>query len=242
MGNKNFGTKKVNYLPITLVLFACIVTVTLAFFFGSDWASGFFKLSGKVDIEAVGKGDTYSSIEDRGSVSNLKIELDRDYPNLIPNMPIRIDVNCKVKKSSTKPLLRAKFSLEILEKDTDNQFQEPEGKNIFEDLNNQLKTTITNNSNWYLFSDGFYYYIESFDETNAGDSFLKEIDATSGDVIVPFIAESITFSKEADNTYSGLEINISITFQAIQNFIPDDNGVELPKTITNSQKIFSDFT
>ena len=94
-----------------------VTGVTLAFFFDPDWSSGKVTMSGAVNIEAVGKGTAYESIENT-STSNLMGSLSDGYSVLIPGMPISIDVNCKVYQSTTKPLLRADFNAVLLDKDS----------------------------------------------------------------------------------------------------------------------------
>lgn len=241
MGKKNFSAKKTASLtPIALVLLFTVVSLTLAFFFNSDFASQWVKMSGRVSIEAVGRGDAYNSIEDTGSSANLDIQLDRDYGVLIPNMPLTIYANCKVKRSTTKPLIRAKMTITIF--DTNNNPYDEEGEHDWQsDLFSQLDNNITNNTNWYFHSDGYYYYLNSVENTGNENSILKEVDATSSDTIVNFLDKPITFPSYIEDDYSGLQVKIKIIFQAIQNYIPDDNGNKLPNTINNSLKIFDEF-
>lgn len=240
--NKYFGaTKKVSLLPILLVVFCCIVTLTIAFFFSDDFATGHLGISGKVQIVAVGKGDEYNSIENGVTSTNLVIELDNGHDTLIPGMPLRMDANCKVKRSTTKPLLRAWLNLGLYNTETMDKIEDwNENAGVIVDINNQLDTIITGSSKWVLADDGFYYYINS---KNAilGDSILEEIDATAGDVVIHFIDKAIKFPTSVDSDYSGLGVKIRITFQAIQNYIPDENGQKLPNTIDNSYKIFNAF-
>ncbi len=240
MGKKNFGAKKTSTLPILLAIFSCLVTFTLAYFFTSDWASSHLQMSGKVEILAVGRGDTYNSIENGVSSSNLVIEYDNNYGVLIPGEPIGVYVNCKVSQSSTQPLLRAKMVLELNTADTDEPYDDTQIK-VIENLNKQLNDIIVGNNTWYLHDDGYYYFVKSIDADNPQNSVLNEIDATAGDKIVNFITEPIKFPTNVTSEYSGLAVKFRITFQAIQNYIPDDNGNKLPNTIQNSQKIFNNF-
>ena len=160
------------------MLLGVLIGITLAFLFNSDFASGFLGISGKVEIIAVGKGDEYNSIENGVSSSNLVIELDKGYKVLIPGMPLRMDVNCKVKRSTTKPLLRAWLSLDLYDVETMEKIDDwGEDAGVIIDINNQLDSVITTNSKWVLHNDGFYYYVTSIDSTNTGDSILQEIDA-----------------------------------------------------------------
>lgn len=212
--------------------------ITLAFLANSDFASKWLGTSGKVKIEAVGKGD--KAIDGRIPNScNLEIDIDRDYGVLIPNMPITLYANCKVYKSTTKPLLRASVIVTVVESTGNPVDEDSIDDSITADFSAQIYTRIEETNAWYYHSDGYFYLVNSKDGAN---SLLTECDATSRDYVVPFLnGVSITVPKDIDDSYSGLGIKISITFQAIQNYIPDDNGLQLPNTITNSLKIFNEF-
>ena len=69
MKSKNFNNTKKRFnghtVALLIVFTFCMITgVTLAFFFASDYASKYVVMSGAVKIEAVGKGETYNTIED----------------------------------------------------------------------------------------------------------------------------------------------------------------------------------
>lgn len=196
-------------------------------------------MSGKVKIEAVGRGNEYKVIEDNYNSCNLDISYDKDYGVLIPNMPITIYANCRVKRSTTKPLLRAMMTMTLF--DTDHNPIDEDKLNVQLDMYRQLTDVITNNTNWYYHTDGFYYLLDDA-STNAGDNaIMQEVDATSGDKIVEFLNKPIVVPKTLDSSYSGMRLRVIVTFQAIQNYIPDNAGNKLPNTIANAQKIFEDF-
>ncbi len=242
MEKKNFSAKRsMSLVPIAILLLCTIVSLTVAFFFSSDWATKYVQLSGRVSIEAVGKGTAYNSIEDTVSSCNLDIDIDRDYGVLIPNAPLSIYANCKVNQSTTKPLLRAKMEVSIFDT-SGNSFSETGEHNVAEDMTILLKTNILDGSNWAFF-EGYYYYLETPTTNAQGTSVLKEVDATSEDVIVPFLNDPITVPSYIDDSYSGLSIKITIVFQAIQNYIANKVTGEriTPNTITNSLIIFNDF-
>lgn len=243
MEKKNFSAKKSISLltPIAILLLCTIVSLTLAFFFSSDWTAKYVQMSGKVDIEAVGKGNAFNSIEDTVSSCNLEIEIDRDYGVLIPNMPITVYANCKVKQSTTKPLLRAKLYVSILD-DDGNPFDDVD-HDVASDMYNLLETNILDGTNWAKY-EGYYYYLETPTTTATSTSVLQEIDATAGDVVVNFLEKPITVPYYIDSNYSGLTVKIIVTFQAIQNYIANKTTGErlTPNTIANSQVIFDDFT
>lgn len=253
--NRNFGARKTN-TPFSLILILCLVIclvgTTFAFLFATDWSSKYVTMSGKVDIEAVG-GDG-SSIEDvvnDGVVtSKLSLTLQDNYKYLIPNMTISMPVNVKVYKSTTTPLLRAKFSLKLYSKDASGNETILEGENDVYEISPQMTDDIHNvvtANGWRLNpDDGYYYYIEDNEvKTPVTDTLLSEVDATDGDVIIFFVktTDLIRFPKNVESTQSGLKIKFIVTFQAIQNYIPnsaDGGKTKLPVTITNSKVIFDD--
>jgi len=248
MTSKNFNNCKKRFnthsISILIILTICIFTgVTLAFFFASDYATKYVEMSGAVKIEAVGKGTAYNSIEDGVVTTKLEIELQDNYDVLIPGMKIFVPANCKVYKSTTKPLLRAKLNLDILHTDLSNTNA---NQNISSDLYSKLSSIITTNK-WHLHTDAYFYYVGDVvqeEDAEGEDYVLEEIDATSNDeVIIDFINAEIDFPTTITSDYSAMGIRISIVFQAIQNYIPDNNGTgtQIPNTIKNSQKIFQEF-
>lgn len=244
--NRNFGPKNA-MAPFSLILLVCIavclVGTVVAFFFAHDWASNSVTMSGKVDIEAVGNGTEYGSIEDTVSSSNLIITLQDGYKHLIPGADISIPANVKVYQSTSKPLLRAKFSMEMyLHNDHGSDElldSESDIYDIMPQMTASLHSVITGNG-WLLDeSDMFYYYIGTNTQgATVGDTLMSEVDVTDGDVIVHFIDELIEFPTNVESDMSGFNVQFVITFEAIQNFIPDTAGKQLPNTITNSKIIF----
>jgi len=243
MKKKSFAYHEKSSFGIIMVIilsFALMVSMTIAFFYTSDYANSLIEMSGKVDIEAVGKGEQYDSIEDTHT-SNLIVTLSDGYNVLIPGMDISVDANCKVYRSTTRPLLRAK--LDFLLTDKSNNQDMDNSDFLFSYINGKLLNIITENK-WYLHSDGFFYYIGDVDQKGAtnGNQLLQEVNATDDDVVIPFLDESFKFSTDVTSDYSGFEVKFQITFQAIQNFIANkDTGIRLANTITNSQIIFDDF-
>lgn len=263
MGKKyNFGYRKsitLNAILLIIICFSFLVTLTVAFFYDSDYASNMIGMSGKVRIEAVGHGVcdcvlegktecedlSHQSIEDTYT-SNLIITLDPDsglgYDVVIPGMPLRVDANCKVYKSNTSPLLRAKIEFDLIsaltgETVTDSQI-------LISELYGQMISIIEDN-NWFLHTDGYFYYVGDVTQPSGaanGTLLLKEINVTATDKIIHFIDEPIRFPEKITSDYSGFAVVFKITFQGIQNYIPDEYGNRIDNTIDNSQKIFSAFT
>ena len=248
-----------NYSGFALLslLILCIFSITVAYFFSNDYASKTVVMTGKVDIEAVGKGNSYSSIQDTSSSSNLVIYLDdiyntdplnpQSYTVLIPGMPISLDANCKVYRSTTKPLLRAKFEVEIYDDSntllTDEETVYTGTTSLYDSFTTMIDGVITHDSDWLLYSDGYYYYIGSHTvNATPGNTELWEVDATSANQVVTFIDRPITFPTEIDESFSTCHVKFIITFEAIQNFIPNEYGEEITSpsrnTIINAKNIF----
>lgn len=240
--SKQDGSASKAGVVLALFLLSIFVGVTLAFFFSSDYASKNITMSGAVKIEAVGPAPARNSIEDTVTTSKLVVELDKTYNKLIPGMPISIPANCKVYKSSTKPLLRAMLDITMYENDL---VTESGDLSITLDFMSQMYPKIKENG-WYLHTDGYFYYVKGIDQDPdalLGDTILQEVDATLGHNVVDFINFDITVPNGMDSTYSGKGVKFTITFQAIQNYIPDDEdtGIKVSNTIDNAEKIFSTF-
>ena len=258
----NFGYKKSLSLNSLMLIAICItfaVTLTIAFFYHDDFSTSMITMSGKVKIEAVGEGvcdcvvagktecedPSHKSIEDTHT-ANLIITLDQDYEVVIPGMPLGIDANCKIYRSNTSPLLRARIDFELIsaltgETVTDSQI-------LISELYGQMISIIEDN-NWFLHTDGYFYYVGDVTQPSGaanGTLLLKEIDVTATDKIIHFIDEPIRFPERITSDYSGFAVVFKITFQGIQNYIPQKvrfiYGNQVDNTIDNSQKIFSAFT
>ena len=246
--NRNFGAKTAT-APFSLILLiciaVCIVGTVVAFFFAHDWASNKVTMSGKVDIEAVGNGTEYGSIEDTVSSSNLIITLQDNYKHLIPGMDISVPANVRVYESTTMPFLRAKFTMEMylhVEGGSDEVLDEETDKyNVMPQMTASLHSIITGNG-WVLDeSDMYYYYIGTNPiQGTLGDTEMSPVDATAGNVIVHFINQDIEFPTNVESDMSGYNVQFVITFEAIQNFIPDSTGKQMDNTITNSKIIFDE--
>ena len=254
----NFGYKKslsLNSLMLIAICITFVVTLTIAFFYHDDFSTSMITMSGKVKVEAVGEGvcdcvvqgktecedPSHSSIEDTHT-ANLIITLDQDYEVVIPGMPLGIDANCKIYKSNTSPLLRARIDFELIsaltgEVVTDSQV-------LISELYGQMVSIIESNK-WFLHTDGYFYYLGDVTQPSGaanGTLLLKEIDVTTTDKIIHFIDEPIKFPERITSDYSGFAVVFRITFQGIQNYIPDEDGNQVDNTIDNSQKIFQAFT
>lgn len=255
--NFSFGFKQKISSGIVLLLllfFALNSTLTLAFFYDGEWGSNIVGLSGKVKIQAVGVGDhdvdletpgNFDSIEDTIDSSNLIITLGDGYQTLVPGMDVFIDANCKVFESTTSPLLRAKIEFMFVDND-DNEIGET--NQVLSDMQGRIAAVIQSN-NWVIYTapgetQAYWYYLGSQSQTGiteTGNKIMEEVEVTGGDAVVDFIDAPIEFPTYVDSSYSGFRCIVKITFQAIQNYIPDKDGHKLDNTISNSQQIFKFF-
>ena len=238
-----------------LALFCCLlvsmVGITLAFFISSDYSSSFVSMSGPVNIQAVDKDgkpiETNIPDDEDEDVSKLVISLSDGFDTIIPGMPIAISANCKVYQSETMPLLRAKFELKIYkDSETEEGVQEEVTTefcmSLAEDISDSMDLSILASGNWLKYDDDGYYYYKGTNEIAniVGDTELLPVNAKSNNVIVDFLSNSVTMPTGIDSTMSGYYINVSIVFEAIQDFIPNSSGIAIDNTITNSKLIFDD--
>ena len=235
------------WFVLTLVCLCTFVSITLAFFFADDFATSNVKMSGRVEIEAVGAGTDYETIENGEDSCNLIVYLDPEYDVLIPGMPITVPANVKVMQSSTMPLLRAKFEITITEVLADGSAGDNSSDltGLEANLVAQIDGKIETSNAWYYYEDengGYYYYVGANADKGTGEStMLAEVDATGeGGAVIDFLNESITFPGNIDENYSALGVTFKFTFEAIQNFIPNpDTGLKVDNTIANSLRIFN---
>lgn len=168
---KNKSKKSDFLLIIGVVTLSLLIGFTIAFFASDIWSSMNVQMSGPVRIEAVGAGTSYTSIEDTGT-TNLIITLDEEYEVLIPGMPISVPANVKVYRSTTKPLMRAKVDIDVL--DMDLNIGATDSLSVASDLYVQMTNSIESN-HWYLHSDSYFYYIGEYvsaDSNSAGGGYL----------------------------------------------------------------------
>ena len=246
--SNTYSTKSASSVVLqTMAIFAmAIIGFTLAWFYVQDYSTKWTQMSGAVKIVAVGKGtlgnpDSFSSIEDT-KTTNMEIFLTDGYQYLIPGAYIDAKVNCKVLQSTTKPLLRAKFRISMVDGDGNEMAILDDTSNLTGNVAYQLNEIIVANG-WYKHVDNYYYYVQGQTlESTRRYTLLTEVDATDSDAVVPFINEDFRFPTFVTSAYSGFGVKLIVTFQAIQNFIPDENGHKDTNTIEHSLKIFDDFS
>lgn len=234
-------------LVILLIISLTVVSSTLAYYFDSDWASNVVEMSGKVNIEVVSKSPNYKSIED-DEEGKLIIYFEDDYSVHIPGAWIEPTANVKIFKSTTKPLLRAIMNVYLIDMETKEEISD-EDIDTFDltaSLYNSMSTIVKYNGWVYYPEDKYYYYIkDNTVEENVEETFLHEVEVEDEDdefIIIDFINSPIQFPEEIDSTYSGYGVKFVITFEAIQDYVPDKFGKKLPNTIENAKVIFDNPT
>lgn len=243
----NYSSKTQHGVFGLIVLsFLCVLLAgtTLAYLYADDFSTNMIGLSGKVDIEAVSRGNTYTSIQDTTD-TKLIIYVEDDYEVHIPGGWFEPTANVKVYNSTTKPLLRAKMSVELIDMTTSQVVTDEEVDiyNLAERLYDSLEVIVIDNG-WVFYDVDNYYYYRGTNAINSqvGNTIMHEVDATEDDAFVHFIDSKIQFPEDIDSSYSGYGVRLIITFEAIQNYIPDSDGNQLSNTIINSKLIFDNPT
>ena len=254
MKKYNFsGNKYVSIigLVLTIVLSFSLIGFTIAFFSSGDFTSGFIGLSGAVNIEAVGLGDdSIENTESEGVItSKLLTHLDPAYGNgnyfLVPEAPLNIRANCKVYKSATHPLLRANISFVLTSPDHNTTVSDMSDI-YFQLLLTNFKDVVSseNDDGEWIYYDNYFYFVQknqSIASGNENQYILTEVNVSNDDRIVLFINDDYIYPIDNTNSsYAGYYLQIIITFEAIQNFIPNAKGERLANTIQNSLTVFSD--
>ena len=255
---KNIGyIKKINSIfmimislfTVTMVVFL----VTVAYFISNAWASNNVTLAGPVEVYCVGGSATgYTDIAGAG---NLEISIP-DITNttiLIPNMPVGLRANAKIAYAKSIALLRAKVEVVF-----ENKADFPGKTNDdFVNLGNtfvaSLEHSDTVSSGWFKYQN-YWYYVGSnlrsgvdtrlvvIDHTPAEENTSCDHVDEEGNSYVKFIDNDFRIPKDIDSSWSGLEVVVRITFEAIQGFIPNVLGYDIGnanKTINAALPIFN---
>lgn len=249
--------RKYNSIFLTLMaLFTVaivIVSTTLAYFISSDWADNGITMAGPVYVYCVG-GSASGYVDITGS-GNLEISIPdvTDDSILIPNMPIGIRANAMIANADSVALLRAKLTIDFLNEEDFTSKTPEEIEAVHELLVSSIESIDTVVASWVKVGD-YWYYVGSHERLDA-ETVLVVIDHsapesnTSCDYVddehnsyIKFIDNDFRIPKTLDSSWSTLEIMIRITFEAVQGFIPNSDGVDIGdenKTITSALPIFN---
>lgn len=234
----NRGTVIIFILSILLVVCLC-ATATLAYFAGQDSNNVTLIMGGPVRVYMVDRNfNEYSG--DGNLVMNLKSGRD----SLLPGIGIDMQASAKITSSpinATPAMLRAILDVEVSGIDEKSaKFVE---SIIRRDLGNSITARTDTNNGWIYFAeDGYYYYCskdKKIDE-KTGEEYisLASIDPGSLSSTIPFINGTFQFPTiDYTNDYSNVDITFTLTFQAIQDQIVDENGDPIPNTIFNVKNV-----
>ena len=215
-----------------ICLFVALSTFLLSCVGGSD--SGYLDITGAGKLEISVPDVTDSSV-------------------LIPNMPIGIRANAKIANADSIALLRAKLELSFQNQEDFADKTPEEIEEVHELFLGTIESIDTVSASWIKV--GSYWYYVGANERNDADTILVVINHdpaesnTTCDFVdsennsyIKFIDNDFRVPKDMDSSWSGLEIVIKITFEAVQGFIPNSDGVDIGdanKTITSALPIFN---
>jgi len=238
----NRGTIIIFVLSIILVLCLC-VTATLAYFAGNQGANTTLIMGGPVRVSMVNK-----EYEETYGAGNLVMNIKGDREELLPGIGIDMQAIAKLTSSDVNPtsaLLRAMLDVEVI--GLTPQLAEHVEYLIRTDLGKSLVFRIDSSEQgardgWVMFDDGHYYYCSQnklIDEkTNQEYVALKPISTSSVGNNITFINGTFQFPTQAyTNRYADVEIIFTLTFQAIQDQLVNDEGERIPNTIFNVKQV-----
>jgi hypothetical protein len=238
----NRGTIIIFVLSIVMVMCLCI-TATLAYFAGTQDTNTTLIMGGPVRVSMVDK--EYEQTHGKG---NLVMNLKANRQELLPGIGIDMQAIAKITSSDlnpTKALLRAILDIDVIGLTPELALHVEDM--IRDDLGKSLKFRVDSTEQgardgWVMFDDGAYYYCSQNKEidpnTNEEYIVLKSINTSNVGNHITFINGTFQFPTQAyTNRYADVEIIFTLTFQAIQESLVDDNGDRIPNTIFNVKKV-----
>lgn len=241
----NRGTIIIFVLSIILVLCLC-VTATLAYFAGNQEANTTLIMGGPVRVSMVNK--EYKETYGQG---NLVMNIKGNRQEILPGIGIDMQAIAKLTSSDINPtsaLLRAKLDVEViglnatLAKHVQNIIRTDLGKCLTFRVDSSQQGA---RDGWVMFDDGNYYYCSQNKVvdpvTNQEYIAMKPISTSSVGNNITFINGTFQFPTQAyTNRYADVEIIFTLTFQAIQDQLVNDNGDRIPNTIFNVKQVLDD--
>ena len=241
----NRGTIIIFVLSIILVLCLC-VTATLAYFAGNQEANTTLIMGGPVRVSMVNK-----EYEETYGQGNLVMNIKGNRQEILPGIGIDMQAIAKLTSSDINPtsaLLRAKLDVEViglnatLAKHVQNIIRTDLGKCLTFRVDSSQQGA---RDGWVMFDDGNYYYCSQNKVvdpvTNQEYIAMKPISTSSVGNNITFINGTFQFPTQAyTNRYADVEIIFTLTFQAIQDQLVNDNGDRIPNTIFNVKQVLDD--
>lgn len=233
----NRGTIIIFILSIVLVVCLC-ATATLAYFAGQQTSNVTLIMGGPVRVSMVDR--KFNEYYGNG---NLVMNIKGDRDSLLPGIGIDMQASAKITSSPINPssaVLRAILDVEVTGID------EKSAKYIEQIIRRDLGYSITartdTNDGWVQFDDGYYYYCskDKMVDSTTGQEYitLNSIDPGSLNNSVTFINGTFQFpTYEYTNDYSNVNITFTLTFQAIQDQLVNDDNERIPNTIFNVKNV-----
>lgn len=234
----NRGTIIIFILSVLLLIALCATTV-LAYFAGNEKSQTTLIMGGPVRVSMV--NGNYDETYGEG---NLTMNIKGNRQILLPGIGIDMQAIAKLTSSDINPtnaLLRATLDIQVngISSDLGSYVEYL----IRQEIGRSLTTRIDSKEEeardgWVKFDDGNYYYCDQtklIDEsTNQEYIACKSVSTSSIGNNVTFINGVFQFPSQAyTNRYADVEIVFTLTFQAIQDHLVDDEGNLLPNTIFN---------
>lgn len=235
---------------LSIVLILCLtVTATLAYFAGDDTSSTTLVIGGPVTVKMFDGDD-----DEEYGAHNLVMGITDSY-NVRPGMGVDIRTSARVYSSNTDPndaLLRAVININV--ESTGNPFVSDSTlemvkltlpqmivENMMTNLYERVDSTQVASRDGWVYHDGAFYYC-SQDRDEDGDIVLKSIITNADGQKIQFMDGIFLLPTTMTNDYSCLKVTITLTFQAIQSVLFDDNGREMKNTISNVKSVLDAFT
>ena len=235
---------------LSIVLILCLtLTATLAYFAGSDVSNTTLVIGGPVTVTMVDGNN-----QQEYGANKLVMGIRSDTVDLRPGTGIDLRASAMVWSSDIDPtpaLLRAVISVSVestgnpfVSQATMNKVKETLPGLIRESMMTNLdarvdSTEVGPKPGWVFFDGAFYYCSEERDGT---DIMMEPIVTNASGRKIKFLDGVFLMPTTLTNDYSNLAITITLTFQAIQEVLKDDNGKTIKNSIENVKEVLDAFT
>ena len=234
---------------LSIVLILCLsVTATLAYFAGEDTSVTTLVVGGPVTVGLFDGNDNR-----RYGAEELVMGL-TDASSVKPGMGIDLSASARVYSSDIDPteaILRAIIGVEV--NHSNNMFISQATldyvkrslpdlikNNMLPILHNRIDSSRMDGRDGWVYYEGDFYYCSAEMEDN--EIVLKPIVTNSEGQKVWFMQGVFAMPSTITNDYSALSVTITLTFQAIQKVLVDDDGVRMKNTLHNVKTVLDAFT
>ena len=255
------GSITIFILSVVLVLCLCL-TATLSYFASTNTSKTTLILGGPVKINFYDSG--YNDVNSTSYPKQGQIEMALEPgEKLLPGMSIDMHAIAHISSTQlnpTKALLRAVLIVEVGElPEVYNTYEYlsantyEEQQKVISDFKIRLQDVMREalgecltyykegtQDGWYLYEGDFYYCSKDkgYDENNRQFIEVMTIDTSDEGTNIPFISGKFQLpTKYLKDEFAHAKINLTLTFQAIQETLLDVNGKRLPNTLPNVKSI-----